>query len=336
MVAAGLVLFYFMRNSSSFLAAQLASTVIAFGTSIYFLGRACPDLGTAPSAAFDEWKVLLAFSLPIAGADVIHYLFRWSDTLLLSFFTSAAEVGIYSAATRTTLLLSLLAVSVNALYAPIIADHYHHQRYQQIQVVLRTLLRWCLTLALPVVFAMSLLAKQILFIWGVNFVAGSTALIILATSQLIFITSSLLAFTLVMCGRQYLELGNVVFVATINILSNLVLIPRYGMTGAAISMLLSQAIALVLRLVEVRHVLGLRLYTSTYVKPLAALVPVSLLAAILYEPIVKSASFLAGANIGAVLAMLVLIATSYLGVLYFLGIEKEDLLIWNEVRFRRI
>jgi O-antigen/teichoic acid export membrane protein len=309
---------------------------IALAISMYFLLRMCHELGNAPSLTFDGWKGLLAFSLPIAGADVTHYLFRWSDTLLLSFFTSAADVGIYSAASRTTLLLSLLAVSVNALYAPIIADHYHHGRYQRIQVVLRTLLRWCLTLALPVVFAMSLFAKQILFIWGANFVAGSTALIILATSQLVFITSSLLAFTLVMCGRQYLELGNVVFAATMNVVSNLVLIPRYGMTGAAISMLLSQAIAFFLRLVEVRCVLGLRLYTSMYLKPLAALVSVSLLTAILYETVIKSAPVLAGGNMGSMLAVLLLIATGYFSVLYLLGIEKEDLLVWSEVRLRRI
>jgi O-antigen/teichoic acid export membrane protein len=336
MIAAGVVLFYFMRSSDSFLAAQLASMVIAFGTSIYFLVRACPGLGAVRSVAFDDWKVLLAFSLPIAGADVLHYLFRWSDTLLLSFLSSPSEVGVYNAALRTTLLLNLLAVSVNSLYAPIIADHQNHGRHQEIQAILATLARWCLTLALPIVFAMGLLSEEILSLWGTEFVAGSTALKALAASQLIFITSNLFAFTLLMCGRQYLELGNVAFVAFVNIAANLIMIPRYGITGAALSMLLSQAIGFFLRLVEVRCALGLRLYTSTYLKPLAALVPVSLLTAMLYETVIKSAPTLAGGNIGAMLAVFLLIATSYFGVLYLLGIEKEDLLVWSEVWLRRI
>jgi O-antigen/teichoic acid export membrane protein len=336
MIVAGLVFFYFMRGPASFLAAYFGSMVLAFGTSIYFLVRACPALGSSTSATFDGWKVLLAFSLPIAGADVLHYLFRWSDTLLLSFLSSPSEVGVYNAALRTTLLLNLLAASVNSLYAPIIADHHHHGRHREIEVILKTLVRWCLTLALPLVFTMGVLSEEILSLWGTDFVAGSTALKVLAASQLIFITSNLFAFTLLMCGRQYLELGNVAFVAFVNIAVNLIMIPRYGVTGAALSMLLSQAIGFFLRLVELRSVLGLRLYTSTYLKPLAALAPVSLLTATLYETLIKSVPVLAGGNIGAMLAVGLLIATSYFGVLYLLGIEKEDLLIWSEVRLRRI
>jgi O-antigen/teichoic acid export membrane protein len=332
MITAGVVLFYFVQSPASFLAAHFGSMVLAFGTSIYFLVRARPDLGSSTAAVFDDWKALLAFSLPIAGGDVVHYLFRWSDTLLLSFLRSPSEVGVYNAALRTTLLLSLLAVAINALYAPIIADHYHHGRYQRIQVILKTLIRWCLTLALPIVFAMCLLAEQILSLWGANFGAGSTALIILALSQLLFITSGLLAFTLLMCGRQYLEVGNVVFVTVLNIVSNLVLIPRYGITGAAIAMLSSQAVILLVRLIEVRHVLGLRLYTSSYLKPALALLPAALLGIMLQAPLANIASVFLQSNLGAIFATFFTITIGYFTVLYFLGLEEEDLTVWKQFR----
>jgi O-antigen/teichoic acid export membrane protein len=337
----GIVCFYFIwRSALSFLVGYLASVVLSLGVVFYCLGRACPALShtrlTRSPKPMYQWKTLLMFSLPIGVADLAHYSFRWSDTLLLSFFRSASEVGIYNAALRTTLLLNLLAVSVNALYAPIIADHHHHNRHQEIEGILKTMVRWCLTLALPVVFTMGLLSEEILTLWGAEFVAGSTALKVLAASQLIFIISNLLAFTLLMCGKQYLELGNVACVTLVNIAANIVIIPRYGITGAAVCMLLSQAIGFFLRLVEVRCVLDLRLYTSMHLKPLAALVPVSLLAATLHGAVLTLVPDLPGTTFAVMLAMGLFIPITYFAVLYLFGLEKEDLLIWNEMRARRI
>jgi O-antigen/teichoic acid export membrane protein len=341
MFSLGIVCFYFIwRSALSFLVGYLASVVLALAVVLYCLGRACPAFRqtraiVSPKPTY-QWKTLLMFSLPIGVADLAHYLFRWSDTLLVSYFRSASEVGVYNAALRTSLLLNLLAVSVNALYAPIIADHHHHGRHQEIEGILKTMVRWCLTLALPLVFTMGLLSEEVLSLWGAEFGAGSTVLKVLAASQLIFIISNLLAFTLLMCGKQYLELGNVAFVAVVNIAANIVIIPEYGITGAAVCMLLSQAIGFFLRLVEVRRVLGLRLYTSMQLKPLAALAPVALLAVTFHEAVLTPVPSLSGSTVGVMLGMVLFIATSYFAALYLLGIEKEDLLIWSEVRYRRI
>jgi O-antigen/teichoic acid export membrane protein len=331
MIGAGLVLFFFIGGSASFLAAHLGSMIIACFTSMFFLLRACPDWGNS-TAAFDDWKALLAFSLPVAGSDVVYYLFRWSDTLLLSLLTSASEVGIYNAALRTTLLLSLLAVAINALYAPIIAEHYHHGRYERIETILKTLIRWCLTLALPIVFAMCLFAEQILSFWGATFVSGSAALMLLAFSQLLFVTSGLLAFTLLMCGRQYLEVANVVVVTVLSIVSNLLLIPLYGITGAATAMLLSQAVILVIRLVEVRYVLGLRLYTSSYLKPIVALLPAAIVGLMLHVSIANRNGIFLGLDVIAMVITGVMVVVGYIAALYFLGIEDEDLTVWRQFR----
>jgi O-antigen/teichoic acid export membrane protein len=337
----GLVCFYVIWPTVvSFLAGYLASLAIAVLVSAYCIGRACPvlalrNLSDPPKAEY-QWKTLLMFSLPIGAGDLLHYLFRWSDTLLLSYFRPASEVGVYNAALRTTLLLTLLAVSINSLYAPIIADHQHHGRHHEIQGILKTLVRWCLVLAVPLVFTMGLLSEEILLLWGPEFLPGSTALKVLAISQLIYIISNLLAFTLLMCGKQYLELGNVALVAIVNIVANIIIIPRYGISGAAGCMLLSQAIGLFLRIVEVRCALGLRLYSSMHLKPLAALVPVAVLAAAFHAAILRSAPVFLGATVGVLLAMVLLIGTTYFAILYVLGIEKEDLLIWSEVRRRRM
>jgi O-antigen/teichoic acid export membrane protein len=332
MIVAGILLYPVVMGPAGFLASHLLSMVFASALSLYFLVRAWPDLRASESAEFDNWKLWLAFALPVAGSDVIHFLFRWSDTLLLSFLRSASEVGVYNAAVRTTLLLNLLAVAITALYAPIIADHHHHGRHGRIEIILKTLIRWCLTIALPIVLAMCLLAEPILLLWGSNFGSGSTVLMIMAASQLLFIISSLLAFTLLMCGRQYLELGNVAFVTALNVGVNVILIPRFGMTGAAIAMLSSQAVILLVRLAEVRHVLGLRLYTATYLKPAIALIPASLLGIALQPLLPHFASTFVGPTVAAMFTTAVVISAGYLGSLFVFGFEDEDVSVWRQFR----
>jgi O-antigen/teichoic acid export membrane protein len=283
-----------------------------------------------------EWRILLAYSLPITVGELSYYIFRWSDTFLLSLYRSPSEVGIYNAALRTTLLLNLLAVSVNALYSPIIADHYHHKRYKELQEILRTLLRWSMTLALPIVLAMALLSGDILSLWGRDFLVGSPALSNLAFSQLIFIASNILAFTLLMSGKQYIEVGNTVFVAVLNVLINLLLIPHYGISGAAISMLVSQGVVFILRILEIRFILNISLFTPKYLKPLVALVPVSILAYIAKRSIVELApSSIFGSPLAIFVLIVPLIALVYLMVLYILKFEEEDILVWEELHLRK-
>jgi O-antigen/teichoic acid export membrane protein len=244
-------------------------------------------------------------------------------------------VGIYNAALRTTLLLNLLAVSVNALYSPIIADHYHHKRYKELQEILRTLLRWSMTLALPIVLAMALLSGDILSLWGRDFLVGSPALSNLAFSQLIFIASNILAFTLLMSGKQYIEVGNTVFVAVLNVLINLLLIPHYGISGAAISMLVSQGVVFILRILEIRFIINISLFTPKYLKPLVALVPVSILAYTAKRSIVGLAhSSIFGSPLAIFVLIVPLIALVYLMVLYILKFEEEDILVWEELQLR--
>jgi O-antigen/teichoic acid export membrane protein len=327
-------LFSVIPESVSFLMAFVGSLLVGLGCSGFFLERVSSLLDHTSPAIF-EWKMLLAFSLPIAGSDLAHYLSRWSDTIMLSFFRPPAEIGIYNAAVRTTLLLNLLAVSVNALYGPIVANHYSQHRYQQVQAILKILIRWSLTIALPLVLAIGLLAGDILSLWGPEFVAGIRVLIFLAIAQMIFIISNLLALTLLMCGRQYLEVGNSSVMAFLSVLMALILIPLDGIRGAAISMLIAQAILLAIRVIEVHYILRLNLYTAKYLKPLVALFPFLILVIPLRKSLGELTSFVCfGYRPFSIGIMFLLFVTVYSLLLYLLGLESEDLIVWRELQMR--
>jgi O-antigen/teichoic acid export membrane protein len=335
MMALALGIFFFHRGPASFLSAHLFSLLLALGVSLYFLGK-CDLKFKGPGFGFRDWRVLLAFSLPIGFSDLANYFFRWSDTFLISYFRTSGEVGVYNAALRTTLLLNVLAASVNALYAPMIADQHHHGRQLEVQVILKTIIRWSLTLAMPIVFSIAFLSREILAIWGPEFQTGARAMGILAAAQLVFLPSCILALTLLMSGKQIAETMNTVIVTAVNISLNLFLVPRYGIIGAASSMLVSQSIVFVLRMTEVRYILNAPSFSAKILKPLLAIVPISIAMIVFQNFFMKIGNTIAlGSQVGllAVLSLFVLIG--YLGVLFAMGIEAEDLQLLQEIRRKK-
>lgn len=331
LVIAFVLYYYFLRSPICFPVAYFGSIIIVLASSAYFLFRISPALKRKISAVY-EWKTLLIFSLPITLSDIAYYSFRWFDSFLISYFRTSSEIGIYNAALRTTLLLNLLAVSVNALFAPIIAEHHHQGKKEQINLLLKTMTRWSLTVALPIVFAMSLFSNDILYFWGPQFTEGSTALILLALAQLMFILSSLMAFNLIMCGKQYIEIGITITITIFNIIVNLLMIPAYGINGAAIAMLISQIIAFLLRVFGVQYSLGIGLYTQKYFKPILAFLPVLVVFLVLQKSLMNIAFSIFKSHVFTLVIMFLLIVIVYLTFLYILKFEKEDLLIWKELR----
>jgi O-antigen/teichoic acid export membrane protein len=323
------------RNATTFLLSYAVSVLIGLFAILLFLKKASPSFFKSSSISYD-WKPLLIFSLPITISDLAHYLFRWIDTFLLSIYRTPAEVGIYNAALRTTLLLSLFAVSVNALYAPIIADHFHHGRKVEIEALSRILVRWSVTIAIPIVFIMSILSKEILLFWGPEFLIGSKSMIILSFGQLLFVISAFLAFTLLMDGQNYLEVGNTIAVVVLNVLLNIVLIPGFGITGAAISMFIGQAFGLLLRWVEIQSLYHIRLYTSNILKPFFAMVPISFLVMVIYALVSDTSDPHMASHQMILIGFISLVtAIGYLGSLYMLGIEEDDLQIIKGFIFTR-
>jgi O-antigen/teichoic acid export membrane protein len=196
---------------------------------------------------------LFIFSVPAVGADVSHFLFRWIDTLLVGQFLALRDVGIYSAAIRTSLFLYLIPMAINAIYATMASGYYHTDELQKLEKALQLSLRWSLILALPVVLLFALASREFMLLWGGDFVQGATTLVILAVAQLFGIPGGILAYTLVMCNRQTLELVDTLVTLALIALLNILLVPQFGLVGAAISLLVANTFGMTVRWWQVQR-----------------------------------------------------------------------------------
>lgn len=190
-----------------------------------------PDTRGA-QGAFDV-RVLVKTSWPLLWVASMSMIMQWTDTFMLGIWVSAAEVGVYGAAVRTAMLTSFIVVAANSVIAPKFAAMYAQDDLEGLGKLARSAARLLAALAFPVLFILTVFPSWVLSFFGAEFTQGATALAILAIGQFVNVVTGSVGYLLMMTGHEKLMQYNVIGSALTNILLNALLIPRFGILGAA-------------------------------------------------------------------------------------------------------
>jgi len=246
------------------------STAMALSLSLFLLHRLFPDL-TSRLKSHCEPSRILGFSLTTLLLGLSYLMLTRTDRIMLGVIRSAAEVGVYNAAAVMAEQATLVLLSFNAIFAPIIASLFHQGRSKELEVLFKTTTKWILALTLPVAFVMVLFARPIMSLFGPSFAAGgSLVLISLGLAQLVNASVGPVELMLTMSGRHKLALVNAVTLGGVNVLLNLLLIPRYGVLGAGIATGISISAVNIVKVIEVYVCYKVHPFLGSYWKPLSA------------------------------------------------------------------
>jgi O-antigen/teichoic acid export membrane protein len=269
---------------------------------------------------------LLRFSTPIVLVVILTQALLWTDTLILGLLATASDVGIYSAAARTALALSMVVASFNTIFAPTISALYHRGDTAHLRFLFKTVSKWMFLVTCPLALVLMLLSHEIMALFGPAFPAGARALQILALAQLIASGTGAVGFMLTMSGRQKVMLVNTVVACLLNVALNAWLIPIHGMEGSAIATCISITVYSLLALVEVRWTLEMHPYTGGHGKVVAAgLVALAILGGA--KPHLGAVTW-QQALVGYPLAF----AALYVAGLFLLGVAKEEASILSTLK----
>lgn len=189
-----------------------------------------------------RWPRLATTSLPFAAQDVFSALLSKAVVLILALLATQAAVGVYGAAYRlfesTLLVPYALAGAFSAMYTylgrdsePTLASAYQRS------------IKLSLVLLMPVAIAFLTLASPICkVILGPDFADAAGPLRILGPAVVLIGFVTLTASLLVSRGNPRAMAYRTAVIAVFNIVLNFILIPTYGVSGAATSMLVSEAI----------------------------------------------------------------------------------------------
>jgi O-antigen/teichoic acid export membrane protein len=311
---------------------RLGGAVVAFvlaaatttGIGVYLLWRIFPDLTSELKSVYQPGR-LLRFSLPMLGAGMMGLLMNQVDRLMLGVLATSQDVGIYSAAAVMASQLAFVLQAINASFSPLIASLYHRGRIAHLRRLFKITTRWIVTLTLPACIVLVLFAPVLMGIYGPGFRAGASVLSVLALAYLIDASVGSSGYMLQMSDHTHVVLANNIAIAALNVGLNIWLIQWYGMVGAAIATGAAIGLVNVVKLIEVRWLLGLHPYEAEYGKPLLA------------GGVSAAAGGLALMLLPGPWSWIVgLPATfiAYVGVLYAFGVSDEDDIVLAPLRAR--
>jgi O-antigen/teichoic acid export membrane protein len=212
----------------AFVAGEIAAVIV----SIIFLRKKVKILTTVKTQC-DRRKILdVAYTIIFTSMSVL--LYTQADIWILGMFKSPDTVGIYGIASKLVLLVYFPMMAFAAIIPSLISSIHATGDLGELRKMVSESTRWILSMAMPIILILSLEGEYILkFVYGSDFAAGYIPLLILVAGQLIKSCAGLISVILQMTGEHRIYMKITVIWGIINIILNIMLVPRFGMIGAA-------------------------------------------------------------------------------------------------------
>lgn len=204
--------------------------------------------------AAEFWR----YTAPRAGAQICQTMLQRADIVLLAALASPRDAAVYTAATRFIVIGQLATQAVQQVMQPMISRLLTLHDHPGAQRVFTACTTWIVVLTWPVLLTVAAGAAFYLQAFGGAYAdQGLTATVVLALTMLVATACGPVDVMLLMAGRSGLSLANNVAALVVNLALNVVLIPQYGATGAAIAWSAALLTRNLLPLAQVRSLLGM-------------------------------------------------------------------------------
>lgn len=270
-------------------------------------------------------REVAVFSFPFWLSGLLAQFRKSVQPVLLGAFRDVASVGIFAVASAANMVTTTINLAITKSLRPVLAELLDRGDRAATERLYRTTTRWTLSISLPFFLVMVLFPESVLRVFGRSFQVGAAALVVLAFSGLADAASGTSGTVIDMSGYNAVKVVNKVVWVGLSLGLNLLLIPRFGIMGAAAAALAASVTIQTMRVVEVWMLARLLPYDRLIFKPLGA-------AVLAFAPGMAIRQWSDG-TLGVVplAATAILIGLVYVGVLAALRIEEDDRLVLRAI-----
>ena len=319
--------YVFFGVNVAILAPTVVSAVIGFFLILHYLnGFVDLSVSKVLNAKFDN--KILRFSLPLMFVSAIGIIMHWTDIIMLGILKDAKDVGLYHPVERTAGLIRMILFAFASIFAPLFSQYFHEKNQTKMLEVFQLSTKWILLTILPLFIFLILFSNTILMLFGSEFGNNSLALPILTVGIMIQAVFGLGSPSLTMSGFQKYNLINALVALFTNIFLNIMLIPQFGIAGAAMGTTIALFLISLLRFFENYYLLGMNLLSTKLLKPILAGLSTGMIVYLVKPYIFESGYFDYHSSIlylviyllfGAIFILLI-----YMVLIWILQLDDED------------
>ncbi|MDO7172156.1 polysaccharide biosynthesis C-terminal domain-containing protein [Mariniflexile sp. AS56] len=178
-------------------------------------------------------KDIIRISWPMGFSSFIMFLLLSVDVFLLKKHFGNDYVAYYAIAVKLITILSIIIISFNINVSPEIAELYSLRKTSSLQNTVADLAKKVFLINVFLALGMVIFIKPILLAFGSEYIVIKDTFYILIISQLFTSAFGVVPVYLNMTGRAKVYQAILIVSLIINIILNLILIPKYGINGAA-------------------------------------------------------------------------------------------------------
>jgi O-antigen/teichoic acid export membrane protein len=174
--------------------------------------------------------------------------------------TNESNVGIFAAILTITSIIWLIRAGALYIYNPMIAPLFEKKQFDELQKIARQSAKNITYISLIIFILLIIFSKEILSLYGKSFEGASLELIIIALGFFIKSLSALSESLLKFSGHVIHSIKPQIYCFIMNIILCAVLIPYFGLLGAAISLLISRSLLSIWQARIVKKILNIQTF----------------------------------------------------------------------------
>lgn len=210
------------------------------------------------ASARGEFGPLWRFAIPRGLAALVERGLEWADVLLVIYFVGPAPGGIYAVVRRVIGVGGLFEGSLRIVIGPRVSRALTTQDKGEFRAVFKEATAVLVLMSWPLYLSLIVYAKDILALFGSEFELGATALRVACVAMLLEVSAGMLQSSLLMGGRSHWQLMNKTCQLLVLMSGCILLVPLYGINGAAISWLLGCLVNITMAGTQVWRKMGAR------------------------------------------------------------------------------
>ncbi len=235
---------------------RVFAAVVTLVIGVRLLYQILPAATTKATPQY-QGKTWLYSALPFMLMGSMYLIKSRTDIIMLGAFQGAEAVGIYFAVSRGAQLIDFVTNAANNVLGPNIASLYAEGKSEQIQRILIKSSRTVSLTSLPIIIGLVVFGSWYLSLFGSEFSQGTKALIILCVGQIVNVVTGSVGLLLNMTGNERYTSISRGGSTILNIILNALLIPHWGLEGAAIATASSSILINIENTIWVRKKLGI-------------------------------------------------------------------------------
>lgn len=182
---------------------------------------------------------ILKNSYPMFLATSIMFIMSYIDSFMIAYYLDEYQVGIYSACINISMIITFIPTAIGGYISPKVSYYYSNNEIFKVKSIFKNSLLIIILVTIPIFLFIYFYAELLLGFFGSAFIVATTTLLIVNIAFLSEALCGPVGFILNMTDNQHLFMRILVISLIINIVFNALLIPTYGINGAAIAMMLS-------------------------------------------------------------------------------------------------